>query len=544
MSRGLLLALLVFPALAGDPPPLRIAVSPGEDFTLSRAVREAHDTTQPVEITLAPGTYPPLDIDRTFPRPVTIRAADIDDPPVLSAGTRITGWKNLDGTWQASLDQRMVVALWVNDQVRPRARKPDRDTWRIDAAAPDRRSGFSWKADTPVPTIRDLDHLDVVFYHDWSISRVPVEALDHGQRQLVTRFPIGPHAPHYDIDHFEKHPRWFLEGAYDLMDRPGEWHFDRRRRQLSYLAKPGEDRGETAVIVPASGHALVVRGTPDEPVTGLTFRHVRFAHAAWSPQGGRYAAGQASFHEDGQSHTRTAVTAAVILDHARGIRFEACTFGPSSGTGLWVRSGCEDVTVRGCTFSELGGNGLMIGEPGNPEHLTREVLLEESTVTRCGQRFFGAVGVWIGMAADCAIRRNHLLDLPYTGVSVGWRWNPKPSPCGGHRIEENHIHHVMQVLSDGGGIYTLGRQPGTVLAHNHIHHVAVNAGRAESNGIFMDEGTTDLRVEGNHIHDITRSPIRFHKAGRNTLRGNRLEPAPGIPALRFNNTPEENIVVE
>ncbi len=70
------------------------------------------------------------------------------------------------------------------------------------------------------------------------------------------------------------------------------------------------------------------------------------------------------------------------------------------------------------------------------------------------------------------------------------------------------------------------------------------AGRAESNGIFMDEGTTDLVVEGNDIHDIARSPIRFHKAGRNVLRDNKLRPGEGVPPLRFNNTPEKNIIVE
>ena len=74
--------------------------------------------------------------------------------------------------------------------------------------------------------------------------------------------------------------------------------------------------------------------------------------------------------------------------------------------------------------------------------------------------------------------------------------------------------------------------------------MAVNAGRAESNGIFMDEGSTGILVEDNHIHDIARSPIRFHKAGENLLRRNRLRPASGIPPLRFNNTPEKNITVE
>jgi hypothetical protein len=91
----------------------------------------------------------------------------------------------------------------------------------------------------------------------------------------------------------------------------------------------------------------------------------------------------------------------------------------------------------------------------------------------------------------------------------------------------------MQLLSDGGGIYTLGLQPGTNLTENVIHDVTRNAGRAESNGIFMDEGSTSIAVEGNLIYNIANSPIRFHRAGANKIINNRLVSTPGIPAFSF-----------
>jgi hypothetical protein len=62
-------------------------------------------------------------------------------------------------------------------------------------------------------------------------------------------------------------------------------------------------------------------------------------------------------------------------------------------------------------------------------------------------------------------------------------WNPQPTPCRGHQVLRNHIHHVMQMLSDGAGVYTLGRQPETRIAGNVIHDVPIHAGRAASNGI-------------------------------------------------------------
>ncbi len=80
----------------------------------------------------------------------------------------------------------------------------------------------------------------------------------------------------------------------------------------------------------------------------------------------------------------------------------------------------------------------------------------------------------------------------------------------------------MQLLSDGGCIYTLGRQPGTVIKNNHLHGVPQHAGRAPSNGIFIDEGSCEILVEANRFDNIDQSPIRFHRTGGNKFVGNLL----------------------
>jgi hypothetical protein len=144
------------------------------------------------------------------------------------------------------------------------------------------------------------------------------------------------------------------------------------------------------------------------------------------------------------------------------------------------------------------------------------------------------VGIWLGITADCRVVENHVHHLPYTGISLGWSWNPHPTGAGGNHIVNNHIHDVLQTLSDGGGIYTLGNQPGTKLVGNRIYHVPLNAGRAESNGIFMDEGSSEILVQQNIIHEITRSPIRFHKALNNKIVDNQLAHADDVPMFKFN----------
>jgi hypothetical protein len=100
----------------------------------------------------------------------------------------------------------------------------------------------------------------------------------------------------------------------------------------------------------------------------------------------------------------------------------------------------------------------------------------------------------------------------------------------------------MTILSDGGGIYSLGLQPGSRITHNLIHGVKVNAGRAQSNGMFLDEGTKELLIENNIVYDIAMSPLRFHKAKHPTLvRKNVLACKEGKPPIAYNSTREGDI---
>jgi hypothetical protein len=99
----------------------------------------------------------------------------------------------------------------------------------------------------------------------------------------------------------------------------------------------------------------------------------------------------------------------------------------------------------------------------------------------------------------------------------------------------------MQILSDGGGIYMLGLQPGSKITNNHIHDVKINAGRAESNGMFLDEGTTDVLLENNLIYNIAKSPLRFHRATINLVKDNYLFCTGDNPPIRYNSTNEDDI---
>ncbi|MCA9249300.1 MAG: right-handed parallel beta-helix repeat-containing protein [Planctomycetales bacterium] len=500
------------------------------------------------------------------PATLTLRAAP-NATVVLSGGVALSPWRVDGDCWEASLpaDQEgpaFVRELFVADQRATRARFPNEGYLRVEESGEDRRTNFTASA-ADAQALAAAAGSELVFLHDWSTSRIRIANVDTAARRLTMTQPIGCAARHYAIDHFEPHPRFFVEDSATFLDAPGEWYFDAARRVIRYLPRSGETPVDAVAIVPrlASLMKLEGDGDADHPVRGIHFEGLTFAHCAWNLPPGGYAAGQACFHEDRSaeksSPTRGMMPAAITADVVEGCEIRNCQFLHLGGCGLHLRQSCRNNRIEGCTVADVAGNGLMIGETftrragGEPLAddsafllVCRGNVVENCHIRDCGRLFSGAIGIWIGISQDIRVANCRIHDLPYTGISLGWSWNTSVTACRRNVLEGNTIHDCLQVLSDGGGIYTLGRQPGTVLRANKIFAIPANQGRAESNGIFMDEGSSLILVEQNEIRDIDRSPIRFHQALEVTLRANRLFPRGEVPPFRYNSAKAETMTFE
>jgi hypothetical protein len=106
--------------------------------------------------------------------------------------------------------------------------------------------------------------------------------------------------------------------------------------------------------------------------------------------------------------------------------------------------------------------------------------------------------------------------MPYTAVSVGFKWNTTPTTQVRCIVEYNHIYDVMKQLADGGGIYTLGFQPGTVFRGNHIHDIqrSAYAQGSPNNGFIIDEGSKGFLCEANVVHETAGEAVRFNQSQR------------------------------
>ncbi|MFC1479087.1 LamG-like jellyroll fold domain-containing protein [Planctomycetota bacterium] len=496
-------------------------------------------------------------------------AAYPGEKPVLSGGRMITGWKKLSKEpahvnpkakgklWTADIPEVkngkwFFRELFINGERCIRARSPNSSCFRAVKVGPDRRTSFIFKKGDLKP-YKNLKETELVFYHDWCTSRIPIKKVDETARNVTLAFPVGPGVGSKmawgRMDHFEKKPRYFIENALELLDSPGEWFLDRSMGKIYYYPKENEDVEQAEVIAPKLKQLLSVKGGTDEKgqiqnlhFKGLTFSFCAFLFSKWGMPFVQAATYEVRIDAKGKSKGRAFVPTAAEFASAVSCSIENCRFTSLGGSGLIFRRGCHKNRVTGCEFRDISGNGIMIGD-GNearrnwkkdPEVIVKDNIVSNNLVHFCGRQFPGSIGIYAGITDGTKIRHNEIRDLPYSGISAGWMWDPSPTPCKDNIIEFNHIHHIMQELSDGGGIYTLGSQPGTVIRGNYIHDIPSAHGRAESNGMFLDQGSSEFIIEGNAITAVGNSSLRYHQARNLAMRNNVLIVRAGRKPYMYN----------
>ena len=536
--------------------------------TVTRAVAAAQDFFQQNRnddcfIWLAAGEYfitNPLELNSAELKirdgHLYFRSVAEEEKPLISGGKKVTGWiENSDGLWEAKISgPEKIRELFMDRKRLTRARHPNNGYLRVKKVGEDRRTCFYFEeGDFTAPG--KSDYPELVLLHDWSISRIQVGEIDAEQNKLTAVDSIGARSPSFfNLDNWEPNPRYYLENSFQFLDSNYEWFFDEKSQKIFLQLPDSVNPNDLEIFVPVSEGIVKMTGNENNPLKNVHFEGISFKHSAWQIPEKGYAGVQAC-HFDGHSSTSgwTVVPAAVKAVWTENCSFKNCTFEELGGSGVWFGTGSKNCRILNSSFFDISGNGIMIGEGRDreidgkkwyeaaPEQVALGNSISKCKVKNCGAQFFGAVGIWCGLTAETTIRDSEIYDLPYTGISVGWMWSPQPTPCRENTIEGNHIHHIMQTLSDGGGIYMLGLQPGSKLVRNHIHDVQINAGRAESNGMFLDEGTTDVVVAENLIYNIAKSPLRFHKATTNLVKKNYLFCTGDNPPIRYNTTDEADI---
>ena len=510
-----------------------------------KAVREliASGLTADVTVLIGAGAYQ-LDEPLTFgpqdsgtkEHSITYSACPGDEVTV-SGGRPITGWKQGEGgIWTAHVKEVeqgkwYFRHLFVSGRRPIRARTPNKDDENpcrqlVSAQLAEDLSRYTLTAPAGLlETWSNQTDVEVMVAGNWAINRLPVQSIDE-QSGIVVLAP--PHA----VGHSAIRPgpgRWCcFENAPEMLDQPGEWYLDRKTGLLSYWPLPGEEIATISVIAPLLSRLVEVKGTAERPVRNLQFRGIRFEHTDQQLPDGGYLGIQACHCTIGQNWSRPwgRVPAAIRWDYVQQSSLQDGALAHLGGCGIELVTGCHDNLIQGNEIFDVSGNGLMLGGPTSEAEVPKRNRISNNHVHACGREYYGAIGIWVGFAQKAEISHNLVHDLPYSGISIGWQWNPAPTACREILVENNHVYDVMNRLCDGGCIYTLGFQPGTVIRGNHLHdvHRSRYAQGAPNNGMFIDQGSKGYLFERNVIYNTAAELVRFNQCSRDmhTWRDNHI----------------------
>ena len=449
---------------------------------------------------------------------IVYRAAK-GEVPIFSGGIHVNNWVEVPDSpmWKANLqDVKAFRQIYVNNKRAQRAASPKQVIgmrWVVGEFSD--RDGIAISP-ANLPDLSRPQDLELHWIYDWKDMRLPVGDIvtnPDGTKTIWMKQPFYEFAlrmdqsgnghywiPKYDVP-------FYLENAYELLDEPGEWYFNPDTQELFYMPLDGEDLNTADVIIPQTQELLeIAGGDVGQEVHNLVFDGLTFAYAGWTRASEIGVFGYQAqtlitrIGVEGDSYWEM-TPAHVQLNSVHDIRFEGCRFEHMGAVGLMLNNNVYNVAIQGNVFHDISDGAIVVGHWKHAyitapvvQAISHHNLIANNLITNIGVEYWGAPAITVYFTNNLHITHNEISSIPHTGISLGWGWAGLSDSTTAHTnlIAYNLITDLTQKARDGGGIYTLGQEPETVIEGNVVRRM-----KGDYACFYMDEGSSFITLKNN-----------------------------------------------
>ncbi|HEY8980516.1 MAG TPA: right-handed parallel beta-helix repeat-containing protein, partial [Streptomyces sp.] len=529
-------------------------------------VRTVNDNmTGDINVFLRGGTYPVSStIDFTSADSGTnghqiVYAAYPGEKPVLDGGVQVSGWTRHSGNiWKATLDRDdKLRALYVNGKRAQMASKTINTTgcygtytvvagqapWAWESGSQCDGAKYSL-SDLPA-VVSNQDDVEILSATTWTTAVVGVRQIttssDGANRVALFQQPGAAIAQAPPYGPFRASGSHTFMNAYEFLDQPGEFYFDKTARTLYYYKSSSEDMTSAQVFAPNHVSTLLrIAGTSrTDHARNITFSGLTVEHSDWNlvevagsvfrqgTQGN--ASSNVYARQNFHAYTYRNVDlppAAVQIENADGIVLRGNTVQHTGADGITLANDVTDSQLTGNVTNDIGGSAITVGHPQHVyigdytsanhekypvdvEGLCKNISITDNYLYDSAVLFQGSSPVSAYFVDSLSVRHNRIEKSPWAGITLGWGWwnfdgstnsvNPgnPTTTAKNNTIKYNEIIDTMQVLGDSAPIYTLGSQPGTEISDNYIKGVPAG----HKYGLHPDEGSAFINYHDN-VFDV------------------------------------------
>lgn len=405
----------------------------GGTYSLKQPLRfEPADGGERVETNLPTGAF---EYHKLKDHYVTY-AAFPGEKPVITGALPVSGWTQKGRVWTAPFDADSAGMLVVNGKRQILARTPNEGYWVPPVISPTTQELHFRKGE--LKNWKEMEGNRVIMLLRWHTGINSFVKIDEKSGIATFRSPqegvvIVP-------------PRYYVENVKALLDAPGEWFFDKKMKEISYIPATGIDNpNQVAAGVPLLANLVTVQGKLGQPVRNLRFYGLTFEGTTAQNSAIRYEFAHACEMVDGE--------------------IRSC-----SGTGLSIQKGCYQTRILRNRFETIDNGAISAHGPVNPadgREITRETQISYNQLYDCG-----GVNIHSTYTLMTTISHNYITKTRGRyAIDVGGWANLEEAIDGGYRVEYNHLDDVQRDADDSGAIKTAGMTFNSVVRRNLIHDV-------------------------------------------------------------------------